>query len=148
MTNWNLNQHVTQTTGLDVMIGRCSLDSQDGGTNGILRMFAALFSGTQIILLSGTQTINKSTIHTRHHCLENGQWKITNKHYVEIWTEFGKFKTTNQRLADQVRTITKNGWFYDLEILEIHQEIYRQAHQQTPITENQTINTGKSKTPN
>ena len=28
---------------------------------------------------------------------------------IEIWTEFARFKTTNQRLADQVRTITKDG---------------------------------------
>ena len=32
------------------------------------------------------------------------------------------FQTTNQRLADQVRTITKKGWFSDLELLEIHQK--------------------------
>ena len=38
----------------------------------------------------------------------------------EIWTEFCGFKATNQRLADQVRTITKISRFSDLEILEIH----------------------------
>ena len=53
---------------------------------------------------------------------------------IEIWTKFGRFKATNRRLADQVRIITKNGWFLDLEILKIHQEIYRQIHQQTPTT--------------
>ena len=43
---------------------------------------------------------------------------------IEICTEFGRLKATNQRLTDQVRTIRKNGWFSDLEILEIHHQIY------------------------
>ncbi len=30
------------------------------------------------------------------------------KRMIEIWTEFARFKTTKQRLADPVRTITKN----------------------------------------
>ena len=57
---------------------------------------------------------------------------------TEIWTEVGRFKVTNQRLADQVRTITKNDWFSDLEIVEIHKQI-RKKHQQTPTTVNETI---------
>ena len=65
------------------------------------------------------------------------------KRMIEIWTEFGRFKATNKRLADQVRTITKNGWFSDLEIPEIHQQIYRQTHQQTFTTVTEIINTGK-----
>ena len=36
---------------------------------------------------------------------------------IEIWTEFGSFKATNQRFANQVRKITKNGWLSDIEIL-------------------------------
>ena len=51
---------------------------------------------------------------------------------IEIWKEF-RFKTTNQRLADHVRTLTNNGWFSDLETLEIHQQIYIQTNQLTPI---------------
>ena len=39
---------------------------------------------------------------------------------IEIWTEFAKFNTTNQRLADQVRMILKKVWFSNLEILEIY----------------------------
>ena len=42
---------------------------------------------------------------------------------IEIWTELTKFKATNQKLADLVRIITKNGCFSDLEILEIHRQI-------------------------
>ena len=55
---------------------------------------------------------------------------------------------TNQRLADQIRTITKNGWFSEPEILEIHQQIYSQTYQQTPTTETETMNTGTPETPN
>ena len=45
MTNRNINQHGEQTTGLGVMIGRCSLDSQH---ESILQMLAVLLSGTQM----------------------------------------------------------------------------------------------------
>ena len=65
---------------------------------------------------------------------------------IEIWTDFARFKTTNQRLTDQVRTITKNCWFSDLEIWEIPQQIYRQTHQQTLNTVTETLNTGKPET--
>ena len=70
------------------------------------------------------------------------------KRKIKIWTEFGRFKTTDQTITDQIRTITKNGWFSDLEILETHQQIYRQTHQQSPTTVTETINTGKLETPN
>ena len=65
------------------------------------------------------------------------------KRMIEIMTEFARFETTNQRLADEIWTITKNCWFSDLEILEIHQQIYRQTYQLTPNTETETLNTGK-----
>ena len=42
------------------------------------------------------------------------------KKIIENLAEFGRFQTTNQRCVDQVRTITKNGWFSDFDILEIH----------------------------
>ena len=67
---------------------------------------------------------------------------------IEIWTEFTRFKSTNQMLADKVRTITKNGWFSGLEILEIHQQIHMQTYQQTPNTVTETLNTEKPETPN
>ena len=71
---------------------------------------------------------------------------------IEIRTEFGRFKATSQRLADQFRTITKNGWFSNLEILEIHQQMYRQTHEQIhigkPETPNQTLHDNDSHTTN
>ena len=45
------------------------------------------------------------------------------KRMIEIWKECASFLITSQRLADQVRTIIKKGWFSDLEILEIHQKM-------------------------
>ena len=50
---------------------------------------------------------------------------------IEIWKECSKFQTTSQRLADQVRTIIKKGWFSDLELLEIHQKTQRQNYKKT-----------------
>ena len=45
---------------------------------------------------------------------------------IEIRQECSTFPTTNQRLADQVRTLIKKGWFSDLEILETYQKIKNQ----------------------
>ena len=45
-------------------------------------------------------------------------------------------------------TITKNGWFSDLEIQEIYEQIYRQTHHQIPNTVTETLNTGKPENPN
>ena len=42
---------------------------------------------------------------------------------IEIWEEYASFQIISQRLADQVRTIIKKGWFSDFETLEIHQKI-------------------------
>ena len=47
---------------------------------------------------------------------------------MEIWQERSTFQTTSQRLADQVRTIMKKGWFSDLELLEIHQKTLKQNY--------------------
>ena len=53
---------------------------------------------------------------------------------IEIWQECASFQTTNQRLADQVRTLIKKGWFPDLEILEMHQKTYKQDNNTVPDT--------------
>ena len=49
---------------------------------------------------------------------------------IEIWQKYSTFQTISQRLADQVRTIVKKGWFSDLELLEIpktHKQTYNNA---------------------
>ena len=54
---------------------------------------------------------------------------------IEIWQECASFQTTNQRLADQVRTIIiKKGWFSDLEILEIYQKTNKPDYNTVPDT--------------
>ena len=56
---------------------------------------------------------------------------------MEIWQELTILQTTSQRLADQVRTIMKKGWFSELEIIEIHQKINDQERRNTlPDTPN------------
>ena len=54
------------------------------------------------------------------------------------------FQTTSQRLADQVRTIMKKGWFSELEIIEIHQKINDQERRNTLPD---TLNINKQKQP-
>ena len=47
MKNLNITQRETHTAGLGVMIGKCSLDSQNGDLIVVLRVLAGLFSVTQ-----------------------------------------------------------------------------------------------------
>ena len=51
-----------------------------------------------------------------------------------ILEECSRFKATNQRLADQARTMIKKAWISDLEALEIHQQINWESRQQEIIT--------------
>ena len=67
---------------------------------------------------------------------------------IQIWSEFGRFKAITQKLADQVKTITMNGCFSDLEIFEIRQQIFRQTDLQTLTTVTKTIDIGRPKTAN
>ena len=53
---------------------------------------------------------------------------------IEISQECSTFQKTSQKLADQVRTITKKGWFSDLELLEIHQKTLKQNYNTVPDT--------------
>ena len=55
MTNPNPNQRRTQIKYLSVTIGRCSLDSQNGGPSCILRMLAVLISGTKTMTKVASQ---------------------------------------------------------------------------------------------
>ena len=59
-----------------------------------------------------------------------------------IWQEYASFQTTSQRLADQLRTIMKKGWFSDIEILEINQ------NEQDSNTVFDTASNNKQKQPN
>ena len=50
---------------------------------------------------------------------------------IEIWQECASFQTKSQRLAGQVRTIMKKGWFSNLEILKIHQKMNNEQDSNT-----------------
>ena len=165
MMNRKLNQHEAQTTGLGVMIGWCILVSQHVGSNRQLAnvscssfrytndSFFRCTNDEQIDHLNQrpqrrkwTREDNKLALHSYFRSIpaKRGNRKIM----IEIWAEFDRFKVTNQRLDYKIRTITKNSWFYDLETLEIHQQIYRKIHQQTPNIVTETINTRKPETSN
>ena len=49
---------------------------------------------------------------------------------------------------DQVRTIIKKFWFYDQEILKIHQQINRESNQQHPNTIINKLDTEKQEPSN
>ena len=66
----------------------------------------------------------------------NPSQKGYRKRMIEIWQERSTFQTTSQRLADQVWTIIKKGWFSDLELLEIHQKPLKQIYKKVPDTSN------------
>ena len=50
---------------------------------------------------------------------------------IAIGQECASFQTASLILANQVRTIIKKGWFYDLEILEIHQKTINEQDSNT-----------------
>ena len=49
------------------------------------------------------------------------------KRMVKIWEEQGTFRVTEQRLADQVRTIMKFGWMTDAQIEELRKYVNSQC---------------------
>ena len=66
---------------------------------------------------------------------------------MEIWQELFNFQTTRQRLADQVRTIMKKGWFSELVITEIHEQINDQERSNHTLPGISNINKQKQKQP-
>ena len=62
---------------------------------------------------------------------------------MEIWQELSNFHSTSQRLADQVRTIMKKGWFTELVIIEIHQKINDQERSNNTLPGTSNINKQK-----
>ena len=145
MTNQNINQHGVQTTGLGVMIGRCSLDSQHEGPGQ---------HPMNVCCSSLSYTNDSSFRYTNDEQIDHSyrrpqRWKWTEevkklalycyfrsipgkrgyrKTMIETLTEFSKFQTRNQRLIDKDWRITKNSWLSDLDISEIYQQICRQTH--------------------
>ncbi len=76
MLNQNMTQRGTQATGLGVMIGRCSLDSQHGRYDRHPANVGCSFSGTH--------TTNFVITRIRDFSRENGLEKTTNLHFTVI----------------------------------------------------------------
>ena len=84
--------------------------------------------GTTTIRDQNTKTWAREDNQLALHCYyrNNPSQRGYSKRMIEIWPECANFQITSQRLADQVKTIIKKGWFPDLEILEIHQKTQKQ----------------------
>ena len=131
-SNSYFTQRGSQDSDLGVMIGRCSLDSQHGRPDRHhANVGCSLFRYTNNDSMNPTNQRPKRKTWTREdnqlalHCyfMSNPTQRGYRKRMMEIWQELSIFQTTIQRLADQVRTIMKKGWFSELEIIEIHQKI-------------------------
>ena len=133
MSKSNITQRGTQASGLGIMIDWCSLDSQHGRTDRHpTNVGCSLFRYTNADLRNHINQRPKRKAWSREdnqlalHCYfrSNPTQRGYRKRMMEIWQELNNFQTTSQRLADQVRTIIKKNCFSDLEILEMHQNIY------------------------
>ena len=131
MPNLNITKRGTQAIGLGVMICRCSLDSQHGRPDcHPANVGCSLFRYMNDDISNHNDQRPKRKTWTREdnhlalHCYfrSNPSKRGDRKRMIEIWQECTSFQTTSQRLADQVRTIMKKGWFSDLEILDMHQK--------------------------
>ena len=152
MSNSNFTQRGAQDSDLGVMISRCSLDSQHGRSDRHpANVGCSLFRYTNSNLKNRTNQRPKRKTWAREdnqlalHCYfrSNPTQRGYRKRMMEIWQELFNFQTTSQRLADQVRTIMKNGWFSELEIIEIHQKIYDQERRNTTLQNTSNINKQK-----
>ena len=143
MSNHNITQCGTQATGLGVMIGRCSPDSQHGRPGRHPTNFGCSFfryvnddetNHNEQRPKRRTWTREENKLVLECYFRSNPSQRGYRKRMFEIWQECSTFQTTSQRLADQVRTITKKGWFSDLELQEIHQKTLKQNYNTVPDT--------------
>ena len=151
MSNHNITQRGTQTTGLGGRISRGYPDSQHGRpcrnpTNFDCSFFrfrnddVTNHKDQRPIRKTWTWEDNQLALHCyfRSHPSQSGH----RNRMIEIWQESADFQTTS--LADQVKTIIKKGWFSDLEILEIHQKTQVPNYNTVPDTSSSV----KQKQPN
>ena len=143
MSNHNITQRGTQAAGLGVMLDMCFPDGQHGRpdrhpTNVGCSFFRYINDDItnhyeqRPKRRTWTREENQLVLecYFRSNPLQRGYWK----RMMEIWQERSTFQTTSQRLAHQVRTIMKKGWFSDLELLEIHQKTLKQNNNTVPDT--------------
>ena len=143
MSNHNITQRGTQACYLGVMIGRCSPDSQHGRPDRHPTDVGCSFfryinddvtnhNGQRPKRRTWTREENQLVLECFFR--SNPSQRGNRKRMMEIWQERSTFQATRQRLADQVRTIMKKGWFSDLELLEIHQKTLKQNTNTVPDT--------------
>ena len=130
MSNHNITKRRTQATGLGVMIGRCSPDSQHGRSDrhptnvGCFFFFGYINDDVRNHndqrSTRKTWTREDNQLGLQCYFWSNPSQRGNRKRMIEIWQECSTFQTTSQRLVFQVRTIFKKSWFSDLELLEIH----------------------------
>ena len=154
MLNRNVTQRGTQATGLGVMIDMCSPESQHGSSDRHpSNVGCSFFQYTNDDLRKHTNQRRKRKTWTREdnqlalhsYFRSNATQRGFRKRIIKTWQECASFQTTSQRLADQVGTIIKKGWFSDLEIVEIHQKINNEQDSNT-VPDTSRIN--KQKQPN
>ena len=118
MLNQNIMQPGTQATGLDVMIGQCSPDSQHGRPDHHpVNVACSVFRYMNEDLKNHTNQRRKHKTWTREdsqlalHCYFSSSRTLRGyrTRMIEIRQECACFQTTSQRVADQVRTIIKKG---------------------------------------
>ena len=143
MSNHNITQCGTQATGLSVMIGRCSPDDQHGRPGGHpTNVGCSFFRYINDDVTNHKEQRPKRRTWTREEnklvlecylrsCSSERGYR---KRMFEIWQDCSTFQTASQRSADQVWTITKKGWFSDIELLEIHKKTLNQNYNAVPDT--------------
>ena len=110
MRNRNITQHGIQITGLGVMIGRCSPDSQHGIKRHPANVGCSFFRYTNDDL---SKHINQRYQHRKWikkdnklallcYFRNNPTQRGHSKRMIEIWERCVRFQTINQRLAVQV----------------------------------------------
>ena len=124
MLNQNMIRRGTQKTGLGVIISRCSPDRQHERSDSLPGNVACSFFWYTVD--EWRNYFTSRVVNTKH-----GLGKKANLHYTTVLganlpkEDIGKELLTSgknvlvfRQLAGQVRTIIKEGWFSDLEILE------------------------------
>ena len=111
MSNHNITQRGTRATGLGVMIGKCSADSQHGRIDRHpANVCCSFFRYSNDDEKNHNDQRTKRKTWTREdnqlalYCYfrSNPSQRGYRKRMIEIWQECANFQTTSQMLADQV----------------------------------------------
>ena len=132
MSNQNMTQRCTQACCLDVMINRCSPDSQhERNDRHPANVGCSFFRYTNEDVRNYTNQRRKHKTWIRednqlalHFYFKSKLKQIGyRKIMIEICQKYASFPNTSQRRTNQGWTIIKKIWFSDFEILEIKQKI-------------------------